>query len=75
MKGLDVTIKTLMEGRAAAEMLVTSNMAWITAACEISMMQNKPHHQKRLAYWYTEEIAEICRRCLKQCQEAQCTRN
>lgn len=39
--GLDVTNETLVEGRAAAEAFVASNMALITAASEIFMLQKK----------------------------------
>ncbi|GJQ70498.1 hypothetical protein Trydic_g22906 [Trypoxylus dichotomus] len=40
-------------------------MSGIASACDASMPRKAPRHCKRAAYWWTAEIAELRRRCLR----------
>lgn len=62
-------------GRAGTEALVASTMRLIATACEVSMPRKKPCHRKQPAYWWTPEIAELRRRCLRLRRAAQRARH
>lgn len=53
------------DGRIDAEELVASTMRLVTEACEASMPRKFPRHGKRPAYWWTAEIADLRRECLR----------
>lgn len=57
--------------RSVTEALVSSTMRLITSACELAMPRRKPRHDKRPAYWWTSEIAELRRMCLALRRKAQ----
>ncbi|GJQ74299.1 hypothetical protein Trydic_g5782 [Trypoxylus dichotomus] len=40
-------------------------MSGIASACDASMPRKAPRHCKRAAYWWTAEIAELRKRCLR----------
>ncbi|XP_046815730.1 uncharacterized protein LOC124422840 [Vespa crabro] len=52
-------------GEAATETLVGATVRHIVMACESAIPRKKPRHGKRPAYWWTPEIAELRRKCLK----------
>lgn len=51
--------------RAASEALAASTMSLIASACKASMPRSRPRHGKRPVYWWTPEIADLRRRCLR----------
>ncbi|GJQ86991.1 hypothetical protein Trydic_g12575 [Trypoxylus dichotomus] len=54
-----------VDARERVERLVESTMSGIASACDASMPRKAPRHCKRAAYWWTAEIAELRRRCLR----------
>uniref|UniRef100_A0A6M2DQW1 Putative 115 kDa protein in type-1 retrotransposable element n=1 Tax=Xenopsylla cheopis TaxID=163159 RepID=A0A6M2DQW1_XENCH len=74
---LDALRKSLLQGWAAlksyplpttcseTEMLVAKTMKIITKACDASMPRRKTKHSRNPAYWWTNEIAELRKTCLK----------
>lgn len=54
-----------LSGGVRARTLVDSTMGLITEACDTSMPRKRPRHGKRPVYWWTPEIAELRRECLR----------
>lgn len=54
-----------LPGEAGAEALATSTMELIVSACDQSMPRRKPRRDKQPVYWWTAEIAELRRTCLR----------
>ncbi|GJQ88349.1 hypothetical protein Trydic_g5533, partial [Trypoxylus dichotomus] len=54
-----------VDARERVERLVESTMSGIVSACDASMPRKAPRHCKRAAYWWTAEIAELRKRCLR----------
>ncbi|GJQ83619.1 hypothetical protein Trydic_g19943, partial [Trypoxylus dichotomus] len=54
-----------VDARERVERLVESTMSGIASACDASMPRKAPRHCKRAAYWWTAEIAELRKRCLR----------
>ncbi|XP_046681479.1 uncharacterized protein LOC124368248 [Homalodisca vitripennis] len=52
-------------GEAGAKALVTSTMELFVSACDRSMPRKKLRRDKQPIYWWTEEIAELRRTCLR----------
>ena len=57
--------------KTEAESLVNSVMRLITQACEAAMPRKTTRHSKRPVYWWTPEIANVRRLCLKARRAAQ----
>ncbi|KAG8226806.1 hypothetical protein J437_LFUL002852 [Ladona fulva] len=64
----------IVKRREDAEYVVSSTMKILKCACDSSMPIIKRFTNRKSAYWWTEEIAELCRNCLKLRRKAQCTR-
>lgn len=60
-----------LEGKEAADKWVEHTMLLIRQACNASMGRKKPRHSKQPAYWWTEEIADKRRLCLRLRRRAQ----
>ena len=54
-----------IHGEAGTEALVTSTMELIVSACDRSMPRRKPRRGKQPVYWWTPEIAELRKTCLR----------
>ncbi|GJQ78608.1 hypothetical protein Trydic_g11716 [Trypoxylus dichotomus] len=54
-----------VDARERVERLVESTMSGIASACDASMPRKAPRHCRRAAYWWTAEIPELRRRCLR----------
>ncbi|XP_046685391.1 uncharacterized protein LOC124371120 [Homalodisca vitripennis] len=52
-------------GEAGVEVLVTSTMELFVSACDRSMPRRKLRRDKQPVSWWTEEIAELRRTCLR----------
>lgn len=74
---LEMTIQASqeLEGRMRAEAVVEATMSAITQACEASMPRKRRRENRRPVYWWTEEIAELRRKCLHLRRVAQRSRN
>lgn len=74
-KGVQVAQGPVTDERTATEMLVASTISLIATACEASMPRKKPRHGNPPAYWWTSEIADLRRKCLRLRRTAQRARN
>lgn len=61
--------------RSLAEQSVKDTMNLLQRACEAAMTRRRPRHGKRPAYWWTAEIAELRRTCLRLRRKAQRANN
>lgn len=61
----------VQDEREVVETFVSTTMKIIKEACEISMPCKKPRHQKQPVYWWTPEIAELRKKCLRSRRIAQ----
>ncbi|GJQ70297.1 hypothetical protein Trydic_g22735 [Trypoxylus dichotomus] len=60
-----VDVPALCSELGAVDWDTKSTMSGIASACDASMPRKVPRHCKRAAYWWTAEIAELRRRCLR----------
>ncbi|KAK9747473.1 hypothetical protein QE152_g5292 [Popillia japonica] len=66
----DSIARITVGNKQEAEELVAATMEAITHACE-TMPRKKSHHRKRPTYWWTQEIADLRRECLRLRRAAQ----
>lgn len=64
-----------LSGKQRTEALVESTMSLIKRACDASMPAKKQRGSRKSVYWWTEEIAELRRTCLRLRRRAQRERN
>lgn len=64
-----------LQGRMRAESTVQTTMNAITQACEVSMPLKRRMESRRPVYWWTEEIADLRRRCSRLRRVAQRSRS
>lgn len=69
------TLPAGVESRVEAEMVAEETMGLLRRACDASMPRSKPRHNKRPVYWWTEEIANLRRTCLRLRRKAQRAKN
>lgn len=70
-QGINKNEQQSVNRKAKAERLVNSTMRLITKACDASMPRNKQRHSKPPIYWWTSEIAELRKLCLRARRAAQ----
>ena len=63
-----------ISGRKRAEAQMSRVTSAIVRACEASMPRSGNRSRRQPAYWWTEEIAELCRACLRLRRRVQCAR-
>lgn len=63
---IDACCESITHSRGSADHIASNTMALIRKACEASMPKKRfARNQKNAAYWWTAEIAELRRSCLK----------
>lgn len=72
--GVDVP-RAKVDTRANVEDLICSTMSLISKACEASMSKKHPRYNKQPAYWWTSEIADLRKECLRLRRVAQRAKN
>ncbi|XP_046687072.1 uncharacterized protein LOC124372704 [Homalodisca vitripennis] len=69
------TREPAVHGGACTETLVSSVMGLITSACDKSMPRRRIRCNKQPVYWWTDEIADLRRACLRTRRVAMRARN
>ncbi|CAB0027782.1 unnamed protein product [Trichogramma brassicae] len=59
------TVSSASVAPGTAEDMATSLMSVITGACDASMSKANPHRRREPVYWWTAEIADLRRSCLR----------
>lgn len=62
-------------GREWAEAVAEETMGLLRSACDLSMPRHKPGQHRRPVYWWTAEIADLRRVCLRLRRRAQRARD
>lgn len=70
-----IVVPTGDETREEVENIVSATMDLMRRACERSMPRTRPRRDKQPVYWWSEEIAEMRRNCLRLRRRAQRARD
>ncbi|CAB0029846.1 unnamed protein product [Trichogramma brassicae] len=63
--GFSATVSSALVAPGTAEEMATSLMSVITGACDASMSKANPRRRREPVYWWTVEIADLRRSCLR----------